>query len=67
MAETTQAQVLDAARSLGREEFTREDIAEKLGTEVSVMRPGWKAAKEAGKVEKVRNEGGKRYFRLADH
>lgn len=63
----TQEQVLEAARSLGREEFTREDIAEKLGTEVSAMRPSWKAAKEAGKVEKVRNEGGKRYFRLVDH
>ena len=67
MAEATQEQVLEAARSLGSDEFTREDVAAKLDTEVSAMRPSWKAAKEAGKLEKVRNEDGKRYFRLADH
>ncbi len=67
MAETvTQEQVMEAARSLGREEFTREEIAEKLGAEVSAMRPSWKALKDADQIEKVRNEGGKRYFRLAD-
>jgi len=67
MAETvTQEQVMEAARSLGREEFTREEIAEKLGAEVSEMRPSWKALKDADQIEKVRNEGGKRYFRLAD-
>ncbi len=60
----TQEQVVDAARSLGREEFTREDVAEKLGAEVSEMRPSWKAAKDAGDFEKVRNEDGKRLFRL---
>ncbi len=67
MAEAvTQEQVMEAARSLGREEFTREEIAEKLGAEVSEMRPSWKALKDADQIEKVRNEGGKRYFRLAD-
>ncbi len=62
----TQEQVLEAARSLGRDEFTREDVAEKLGAEVSAMRPSWKALKDADQIEKVRNEGGKRYFRLAE-
>jgi DNA-binding MarR family transcriptional regulator len=66
MAETvTQEQVLDAIRSLG-EEFTRSDVAEKLGIEISAMQPSWKAVKEAGQIEKVRNEDGKRFFRLAD-
>lgn len=67
MAETaTQEQVLEAARSLGREEFTRDDVAAELNMEISAMQPSWKAAKEAGRLKKVRGEGGKRYFRLAD-
>ncbi len=64
--EATQEQVLEAARSLDRDEFTREDVAEELGTEVSAMKPGWKAAKQAGRLEKVREEGGKRHFRLVN-
>lgn len=64
--DATQEQVLQAARSLGSEEFTRQDVAEKLGLEVAEMRPGWKAAKEAGQLQKVRSQGDKRLFRLAD-
>ena len=64
--EATEEQVLAAARSLDRDEFTREDVAEELGTEVSAMQPGWKAAKQAGRLEKVREEGGKRHFRLVN-
>jgi hypothetical protein len=64
--EATQEEVLEAARSLG-DEFTREDVADKLGVEVSAMQPSWKAAKQAARLEKVREEGGKRYFRLGDH
>jgi len=62
----TQEQVLEAARSLDREEFTREDVAEKLGLEISEMRPSWKAAKEADQLQRVRSEGGKRLFRLTE-
>ena len=61
----TEEQVLEAARSLDREEFTRDDVAEKLGVEISEMQPSWKAAKQAGHIQKSRNEGGKRYLRLA--
>ena len=64
MTEPTQDQVLDAARSLGKEEFTRDEVADKLGVEIAEMKPSWKAAKEAGKIEQVRNEGGTRYLRL---
>ena len=64
--EATQEEVLEAARSLGGE-FTREDVADKLDVEVSAMQPSWKAAKQAGRLEKVREEGGKRHFRLIDH
>jgi hypothetical protein len=64
--EATQEQILEAARSLDRDEFTREDVADELGTEVSAMKPSWKAAKKAGQLVKVRDEGGKRHFRLAN-
>lgn len=62
--EANQEQVLEAARSLGRDEFTRQEVADELGTDVSSMRASWKAAKQAGRLEKVREEGGKRHFRL---
>ena len=62
----TEDEVVDAARSLEREEFTRDDVAEKLGVEISVLQPSWKAAKNAGRIQKSRNEGGTRYLRLAD-
>ena len=64
--EATQEQVLEAARSLDQDEFTRRDVADKLGTEISAMQPSWKAAKQAGRLEKVREEGGQRHFRLVD-
>ncbi len=64
--DATQDQVLEAARSLGRDEFTRQDVADQLDTDVSAMQPSWKAAKQAGLLEKVREEGGKRHFRLVN-
>lgn len=63
--EATQDQVLEAARSLDQDEFTRQDVADKLGSEISAMQPSWKAAKQAGKLEKSSDDGGKRRFRLA--
>lgn len=63
--EPTQDDVVQAAIELGQPEFTRDDLAAKLGIERPTMKPAWRAAKEAGRVEKVRQDGGKRYFRLA--
>lgn len=64
-SKSTQDQVLEAARSLGPE-FTREDVAKKLGVEVADMRPSWKAAKESGDLEQVRqDDDDQRYFALA--
>ena len=63
--EATQAEVLEAARSLG-DEFTRKDVADKLGVEVAAMQPSWKAAKQADRLAKVRDDDGKRYFRLTE-
>ncbi|MGB2852325.1 MAG: hypothetical protein WBC01_11745 [Solirubrobacterales bacterium] len=48
-------------------EFTRDDVAKRLGVEVSVMRPSWKAAKESGELEQVRKDDSQRYFALATH
>ena len=63
MSKATEDQVIEAARSVGSE-FTREDVAEKLGVEVSEMRPSWKALKEADRLKKVRTDDGKRYFSI---
>lgn len=62
----TEEQVLEAARSLDKDIFTRDDVAEKLGLEISEMQPSWRALKEAGRFEKVSSDDGKRSFRLAD-
>ena len=65
--EATQEQVLEAARSLDRDAgFTRAEVAGVLGLEISEMRPSWKAAKEAGRIQQIRNSDGKRFFRIAD-
>ena len=58
--------MLEAARSLDQDEFTRQDVADKLGSEISAMQPrSWKATKQAGKLEKSSDDGGERRFRLA--
>ncbi len=61
----TQDQVLDAARALGKDEFTRDDVAAELGMEIKEMQPSWKSAKQAGLLEKVKTEGGERLFRVS--
>jgi hypothetical protein len=67
MAEqATEDQVLEAARSLDGDEFTREQVAEELGLQVKDMQPSWKAAKQAGRIEKVGEKDGKRLFRFTD-
>lgn len=60
----SQIQVMAAARSLGKDDFTREDVADELGMEIKQMQPSWKAAKQAGELEKVPSEDGERRFRV---
>jgi len=63
----TQDEVVQAARALGQREFTRAELAEKLGVKAPGMRASFREAKEAGQLEKVRDEeDGTTYFRLAD-
>ena len=68
MPETvTQDQVVTAARDLGQAEFTREDLAQKLGTEQTEFRRGFRQARKAGHLDKVRdNDEGIGVFRVTD-
>jgi hypothetical protein len=68
MSETiTAEQVVEAAQGLGQEEFTRGDLAEKLGVEKPDIRKGFRQARQSGRLEKVRDdEENTGYFRLID-
>lgn len=68
MANTiTGDQVVGAAKELSQEEFTRADVAEKLGVEKPELHKGFKAARRSGRVEKVRDdEENTGHFRLTD-
>jgi hypothetical protein len=66
MAETpTPDEVVAAARRLNREEFTRANLAKELGVPWNEVKPAFKQARQAGHLEKVRDdERGRRFFRL---
>ena len=68
MAQSTTAdQVVEAARELGQEEFTRGDIAEKIGVEKQEIKGGFQQAKKAGRIEKTRDdEENTGHFKLTD-
>ena len=68
MAESPTAdQVVDAARELEQEEFTRGDIAGKIGVEKSDVKSGFNQAKKTGLIEKTRDdENNTGHFKLAD-
>jgi DNA-binding transcriptional regulator LsrR (DeoR family) len=68
MSETiTAEQVVEAAQGLGQEEFTRGDLAEKLGVEKPDIRKAFRQARQSGRLEKVRDdEENTGYFRLID-
>jgi hypothetical protein len=57
--------VLGAARDLGADEFTRGDLAEKLGVEKPEIKKGFREARQSGHLEKVRDDAENTgYFRL---
>jgi hypothetical protein len=68
MSETiTSDQVLEAAQGLDQEEFTRGDLAEKLGVEKPEIRKAFREARQSGRLEKVRDdEENTGWFRLTD-
>jgi hypothetical protein len=60
-------QVVQAARDLSKPEFTRADVAGKLGVDKTELQKAFKAARKSGRVEKVRDdEQNTGYFRLTD-
>ena len=52
----TEDQVINAARELDQDEFTRADLANRLGVERSALKPGFKAARRSGSLDKVRTD-----------
>ena len=68
MADTiTGDQVVGAARDLSKPEFTRADVASKLGVDKTELKQAFKAARKSGRVEKVRDdEQNTGHFRLTD-
>jgi hypothetical protein len=58
-------QVIGAAKELGKDEFSRDDLGKKLGVERPQLKPGFKAARQDGRIEKVRQDSdGTGLFRL---
>jgi hypothetical protein len=68
MSETTitQDQVVEAAKSLDKDEFTRGEVVAKLEAKPAEIKDGFRAARRAGQVEKNSNgnEDEKPTFRL---
>jgi hypothetical protein len=66
MAENiTAEQVVGAAKELEKDEFTRGDLAEKLGVKKPQIRKGFREARKAGQLDKTRNDAeNTSHFRL---
>jgi hypothetical protein len=63
----TPDQVVEAARDLDQEEFTRGDLAAKLGVEKTDIKPAFRKARRSGRLEKVRDdEENTGHFRLTE-
>ena len=61
----TEDKVVEAAQQLGQDEFTRGDIAGKLGVEKPDIKEAFVHAKKAGRLEKTRDdEDNTGHFRL---
>jgi len=61
----TEDQLIEAAKDLGQDEFTRADVAAKLGVDKPELKQAFVHARKAGRLEKVRDdEENTGYFRL---
>jgi DNA-binding MarR family transcriptional regulator len=61
----TADQLVDAARELGKDEFTRADVANQLGVDKSDLKRAFAQARKAGRLEKTRDdEENTGHFRL---
>jgi hypothetical protein len=62
----TADQLVDAARELEQDEFTRADVADRLGVEKPELKQAFVQARKAGRLEKVRDdEENTGHFRLS--
>jgi hypothetical protein len=65
MPDITEEQIVTTAQELGQDEFTREDLAGKLGVKKNQLSKPFRHARRAGRLEKVRDdENGTGVFRL---
>ena len=55
-ATITPDQIVEAATELDQPEFTRGQLAEKLGVKTTELKVSFKAARESGRLEKVRDD-----------
>jgi len=61
----TPDQVVEAAQGLDKAEFTRDDLAQKLGVQKPDFKRGFRQARKAGHLDKVRDDDeGTGHFRL---
>jgi DNA-binding transcriptional regulator LsrR (DeoR family) len=61
----TVEQVVEAARGLDKEEFTRAEVASALNVERPEIREAFKAARKEGRLRKVSEDGkGKPHFQV---
>ncbi len=61
----TEDQLVTAAQELGQDEFTRADLAGKLGVEKPELKQAFVHARKAGRLEKTRDdEDNTGHFRL---
>jgi DNA-binding MarR family transcriptional regulator len=63
----TEDQIVTTAQELGKDEFTRADLAEKLGVEKPDLSKPFRQARKAGRLDKVRDDDeGTGHFRLSN-
>jgi len=63
----TPDQIVGAAEELDQPEFTRSQLAEKLGVKTTELKDGFKAARQSERLEKVRDDDeGTGIFKLTD-
>jgi hypothetical protein len=61
----TSDSIVEAAKQLGKDEFSRPDIAGQLGVEKADIKAAFREARKLGKIEKTRDdEENTGYFKL---
>jgi hypothetical protein len=64
----TEDQIVATAQELGKDEFTRADLAEKLGVDKPDLSKPFRQARRAGRLDKTRDdEEGTGHFRLSNN